>query len=220
MMHDDPAKTWGLPDWRDASSYGDVESWRRNRWRWEFLRRREDLRVEFLEKAPKAYKDSLSRLERMPTAFPDGRVLTPDEAGFFVGTWKIHQSHEKLPNPKISDQPYYAISWSDWPEVWTRYYKVEPPEDKVRFDFDISKPIEPQLKMARAIMQEEQVERYGKPVQRRSRPEKFLTYLRVLDARECGASWSETAKILIATAGTEQTARDTWEQARALCFNF
>lgn len=41
----DPAEEWGLPDWRDAASYGEVKEWTFMRWRWEFYRRRDDLRV-------------------------------------------------------------------------------------------------------------------------------------------------------------------------------
>ena len=35
---------WGIPDWRDAQAYGDTSKWTIYRWRWEFYRRRSDLR--------------------------------------------------------------------------------------------------------------------------------------------------------------------------------
>ncbi|MFC3118184.1 hypothetical protein ACFOHS_07875 [Jhaorihella thermophila] len=57
-------------------------------------------------------------------------------------------------------------------------------------------------------------------IQRRRRPDKWLIYLRVLDAKECGAKWNEIASMLEHTAGTEGAVRDTLEQARDLCFNF
>ena len=43
---------WGIPNWLDAGSYGNTTQWSENRWRWEFTRRREDCRKDFL-----TYKD-------------------------------------------------------------------------------------------------------------------------------------------------------------------
>ena len=52
-----PASTnWGIPNWRDPSSYGDTKRWSEARWHWEFMRRREDCRADFL-----AYKDEEER---------------------------------------------------------------------------------------------------------------------------------------------------------------
>jgi hypothetical protein len=36
---------WGIPDYRDLAGYGQVGDWTRDRWRWEFSRLREDLRL-------------------------------------------------------------------------------------------------------------------------------------------------------------------------------
>ena len=55
---------------------------------------------------------------------------------------------------------------------------------------------------------------------RRRHPTKWLGYLHALDAREAGATWQEISALYPQTNQTEQTARDTWEAARALCFNF
>ncbi|MGD9919450.1 MAG: DUF2285 domain-containing protein [Paenirhodobacter sp.] len=219
----DPAKEWGLPDWRDAGAYGDTAAWSLERWFWEFLRRRDDLRTEFDEKKDQKYQDSLLLWKRDNSVSPDG-VKTPYKAGFSVGTRKIYpESHiiEHLPNPRIGDQPYYAL-----PRLYDRALTqvgkkyIGPDEKYFRVDFDLDMPIRPQIEEAEKALKEFQIHRNGKTIQKRRHTEKWLTYLRVLDARECGASWSEIATILPMTAGTEQTARDTWEQARALCFNF
>mgnify|MGYP001562861386 CR=1 FL=1 len=220
---DHPAKEWGLPDWRDEAAYGNTLAWSLNRWFWEFLRRRDDLRGEFDAKKDQQYRNSVALWELHKTVSPDG-VGTPDEAGFYVGTRKIYPDRpfsEKLPNPRIGDQPYYALPilydrvLAQIPKVY-----IEPDERYSRLDFDLDMPIRPQIEEAEAAIKEFQVHRNGKLIQKRRHSGKWLTYLRVLDARECGASWSEIATILPRTAGTEQTARDTWEQARALCFNF
>lgn len=211
---------WGIPDWTNALAYGSTDCWDRNRWRWEFLRRREDLREEFKRKADAVYLDKLALFERIPDAFSKDGPTRPCEAGFFVSTRAISGELQKLPNPAISEQPPEVLNWIDGPDTWVQHFSETPPVGMLRFDFDLSKPIEPQLRNAREVLREFQADEMGRLVQRRERPEKWLSYLRVLDGREAGASWTRLAGILPMTAGTAQTARDTWMQARALCFNF
>ena len=50
-----PAAMWGLPGWRDPAAYGEVQRWGLSRWRWEFLRRREDVRAAFDERAEETF---------------------------------------------------------------------------------------------------------------------------------------------------------------------
>ena len=38
---------WGIPDWRSVEAYGDTRSWIDHRWRWEFVRRRDDYRRDY-----------------------------------------------------------------------------------------------------------------------------------------------------------------------------
>lgn len=87
----------------------------------------------------------------------------------------------------------------------------------VTFDFDF--PLEPQIKTAKEFLKSE-YERLGRPSQKRAHKSKWLSYLRTIDAREAGASWSEIAEIHNLTAQREQTARDIWEAATRLRFNF
>jgi hypothetical protein len=210
---------WGLPDWQDGSGY-EVTGRTINAWRWEFLRRRPDLREEFLAKAARRFEQQLELSKASPDLYCGSGPLTPDEPGFFVTTSKIHGGLEKLPNPRISEQPFQVISWQDLGASWTQFSSEKPPQDYLRFDLDVNSPIEAQLAVVRDAMKEFQQNKFGKLAQNRRRPSKWPLYLRVLDAREAGASWSEIATILRHTAGTEQTARDVHYQANALCFNF
>ena len=86
--------------------------------------------------------------------------------------------------------------------------------------FDLSKPIEPQIEHARKMLRSNQEQDLGARIGKRRHPDKWLGYLRTLDARAGGASWAEIAAIHPYTAQTEQSARDIWAQANALCFNF
>lgn len=213
----DPAKEWGLPDWRDEAAYGSTTSWGVDRWRWEFTRRREDVRSEFDANCQETYKKDLEHNQ-----LPDVAPPRPEEPGFSAGSHlAIELGYHGLPNPRISDQPDYIIWNSKGRDAVMVCHADAIRNPKIQsIIFDMTKPLRPQIASAEKYLKEMQEEVAGRVAQKRYHTEKFLTYLRVLDARECGASWSEIATILPMTAGTEQTARDTWEQARALCFNF
>ncbi len=216
-------KEWGIPDWLDQAAYGDTSEWSRHRWFWEFLRRREDLRREFDRKKGLTYERKLSLWKMDSSVSPDG-VTPPDKAGFTVSTMLIYPDRalpEPLPNPRIGDQPAHAI-----PRLYDRvlfqlnknFIGVD--ERHYRIDFDLDMPIGPQIEEAKDTLREFQIHRHGKTLQKRRHPDKWLMYLRVLDAREAGSTWSEIAEILSATVANEQTARDIHKQASALCFNF
>jgi hypothetical protein len=72
---------WGIPSWLDQRAYGDTKRWSEYRWRWEFIRRRQDCREDFL-----AHKDGTVRFYEKIYAnrkvqYP-GRILRPDEPRF------------------------------------------------------------------------------------------------------------------------------------------
>ena len=233
---------WGIPDWRDASNYGDVTRWSMNRWRWEFYRRRDDLRQFFDRWAEICHKEDLrcngGRTPNAPGFLAFGR---DKDAG--VGIEKF--GYAGVPNPRISDQParsivpydqllgrlrnYYnprrrkpsAIGvleavgkrTSNVYEIW-----LEPNEYAIRFYLD--SPLKSQLDNASSILKDAQKRLHGKVIKRAQHQEKWLGYLRTLDARAENIPWSETASIDTKTAQTPQTARDRWKQANALRFNF
>jgi hypothetical protein len=287
---------WGTPDWRDAAAYGDVKRWSFDRWRWEFYRRRDDLREYFDARADAQYENYAWFRRQLGKSAPPA----PDEPGFLLwrsGTMTRKTfGYERLPNPRIGEQPpeaiipfghdgirdgvldghslplgeFLALRFSD--ETFDALIKVEEragldhsklsdehlsaarqnlrdqlksgrfggkrdfhdgllklvakcravhlDEGEVAVTFDLNRPLEPQLRHARDLLQLRQSALHGKPLQKRRHPAKWLGYLRTLDAREAGATWGEIAALHPRTAKTEQTARDIWEQARALCFNF
>ena len=210
---------WGTPDWQNVASYGETTRWSSYRWHWEFLRRRQDIRTEFQSLADETYQRKLMLFKECPDAFPDGRVLRPDEPGFGVTTSLIRGSRSNhLPNPTIGDQPELSI-WFDSPGV-SVFYSEEAPEGYERVDFDLSKPLGPQLAAAKEFLEECQQSVLGKKLQKRQHKSKWLTYLRVLDGREQGASWSELSEILLNMRDDPQAARDVYQQAEALRFNF
>jgi hypothetical protein len=283
------ADEWGLPDWRDPEAYGDVKRWTFNRWRWEFYRRRDDLRAYFDAHADESWRRGSVRRT------VEGDPLRPDEPGFKT----LHSpealerfGYASVPNPRIGDQPEINLETSKHPGVkgikgtghallksqplgsflklspgyeskdWASrainfagidldlyefdYEKIQAGDDEeamraerdgvlaclskchaiplkdnqLIITFDLDEPLESQLEDAAYYLRWLQHDHHGKLLQKKRHPKKWLGYLRTLDAREDGASWREIAAIHPNTARTEQTARDIWEAADALRFNF
>lgn len=209
---------WGLPDYLDQASYGESVDWTRSRWRWEFLRRRDDVRAAFTEAANATYDYNQRFVGKsfFPTA---GR--TPDEVGFTaMHPLALEIGLPRIPNPRIGEQPFDVLSFRDWDDAIVSIPAEHEPEGYLRADIDLSKPIEPQLETLRDWAKDLQASKLGKVLQKRRHPAKWLTYLRILDGREAGASWAELSCLLPLKNRTPQAARDTWNQADALRFKF
>lgn len=225
---------WGIPYWLNASAYGDTKRWSGYRWRWEFTRRREDCRADFL-----AHKDETVRFYEECRAFdikqkPNAllaKMLRPDEPGFVAQVPGCREKYglSSLPNPAIGDQPFYVIifatrypkfgGWSEW--VTTPQFK----ETEAVVIVDLTKPIHQQLDAARPFLEYKQKKRIGHVVvSGRKHYTKWLMYLRVLDARESGASLSQIAAsgLLEPTHGHvgAQSARDVLRQAQSVSLNW
>lgn len=235
---------WGIPDWRDLKAYGETSGWSVMRWRWEFYRRRDDLRKYFDANAERTFQRLRKARGALPdgsnATFPDGtkgRILCPDEPGFTADCdWAAAQrfGYVGIPNPRISDQPDRAIfAVRDYPGCDTSLYlgkgkpwpaepELEVPvsEGQAAVVIDLSKPLGPQMDGAKQWLEWAQSETHGEVRPRRKRTSNWLGYLRALDAKSECASWANIASIFPHTAGTPQTGRDKWQQANALRNNF
>lgn len=225
---------WGIPDWQDAAAYGDVTGWTFNRWRWEFYRRRDDLRECFDAHAEETYQH-WQKFAGKP-GFPAAH-LRPHEPGFcaMVNEEVLNAfSYPALPNPRIGEQPAWAIIPNAPEDSTVTHVSEYAPEGFHRIDFDLNKPLEPQLAHARDILRWHQGDIHGKRLQKRRHPARWLAYLRVLDARASNASWSEIANLFYRQGVLDrrknplggymgpppQAARDMWDAADALRTNF
>lgn len=217
---------WGIPDWKSAESYGATKSWSTNRWRWEFMRRRQDLRDAF----DQSQFNLLLSSPAVPAAGNGGSgTLGVNDPGFLVLSGSSARfGYTHLPNPRISEQPLGVLLFIAVDEVkcYPADFDLEtgaPLEDgeEVAIVFNLANPLSVQLAQAKRQLDSMQERRHGKRIQKRSHPKQWLTYLRALDAREAGATWIELTTVLTPhTRGTEQNARDTYEQADRLRYNF
>jgi hypothetical protein len=238
------ANPWGIPDWLNPAEYGDTAEWSNDRWRWEFTRRRDDYRKAFDASADKTYA---LRIELYKTLEVGGRIIRPDEIRkpndpFFVAQATALREFglSALPNPRFSKQPSTNISFqgeptrfyigegAEWPQATGEPAAEEIPVPKgwLAVVFDLSRPLERQLQGVKGWFDFWQIEQFGKVIPTgRLHRKKWLTYLRVLDGRAAGASWSELTVVLGKHMRSNvrrepQAAAQVYRAARALMFNW
>lgn len=252
------ANEWGIPDWRNAATYGDVGRWTLVRWKWEFTRRNVEFRTDVLrlrERANICAAPVPCECGREP-----GACSYHDELAAFKERWSytdwIHPRQQWVDvtnGPEgLSDHEKFVVgilwapidpvqmkvghpgmpSYLSWDNERNRVGDLSENEMATRFNLDY--PIADQIRRAKFLLAEAQKARHGKTLQGRAHPKRWLGYLRALDAREAGATWAEMTEIFYsqglldrrkAPAGgycapPPQAARDMWEAAQALRFNF
>lgn len=244
------ANEWGLPDWRDAAAYTTDEQWDSDRWQWEFLRRRDDYR--------KAYHLAKSDNIGLHSVLDDneGIAFFHEDAALFeldlffdpaVSDWG--SSGPLWSDPVFKLRPPHDAH-ERWWQIKTLTFDLGKP---IAPQLDAAKELLLQEQgLAQLTPREQMAFAYGAEyagcgemplaemcakLQRNPRalkyqPGKWAVYLRVLDAREAGASWANITEVLYldGTLGRRkapeggygpppaQAARDLWKQACALRF--
>ena len=242
---------WGIPDWRNKIAYGDVCKWSDIRWRWEFTRRLDEFRGEC-----DAILALHSEAEVAREAFRKTRIERHrEEFGTLVRQLGDMQTKHMLNWGYLSNKPPLDPRFSDYPDdlltVWPNIgitsmhgspvgraakfrSRMTPEPNEIAVSINLDRPLAEQLKIVERVAKREQKERHGKLLQKRQHPALWLDYLRVLDAREIGATWKRITAVFFdqglierrknASGGycapPPQAARDLWIAARDLRFNF
>ena len=244
---------WGIPDWREDKvhdeAYEHKENWSDWQWRWEFYRRRDDLRTFFDKHADETYRYAMWLHSQTGGRLP----LRPNDAGFIAITG-LHPTetfgYRGVPNPRISDQPSRCITPVLDPDYVAsgsagfRYVgghprtfmgkgprnaekgasQVSVAAHEFAVIFDLEQPLEAQIKEAEIKVRTMQKWLWrGQPPDTKHRHKRrFPLYLRVLDAKAAKATLAEISEILpIDMANrTEQAAHNVLKQARALQVSF
>lgn len=193
---DYPEELSWLPDWRDASRYPPVEGTSGTRWAWEFLRRNPDYQKAYLElsRSPPLSGEANRRVRNIDDWLAAWNDLSPlsmagiDEIrGGSQPFFKICESFRLVidytpPDPRSNEDPRLSFQTT---ERKSRPYLEEYPEEAITvqkgtilIEFDLDLPLKGQLKQARDILK-----RAGISPKEKYRPEKFPSYLRILDAK-------------------------------------
>jgi hypothetical protein len=232
---------WNIPDWRDSAAYPKANALSDTLWRWEFLRRLKAYRDDWTVHAPGTYRYLVSQSGKSEQK---QHALTPDHPQFRAraeylrdsakpGTeaereaLKCVQSLRKyhviggLPNPAIrkpeglSFDPSFGGFYEGRGDV--EELLIEPHHGL--YDFDLTRPLPPQLQKARRDLLDQQAWRNGRKEDRRLHRKLFPRYLRALDARDCGATFNEIGEKLLGKVDYDDAAKrgkELYDQAHAL----
>jgi hypothetical protein len=205
----------GLPDWRDAAAYPSPDELSLEQWRWEFLRRNNDYRHDYFRPddsfgAEESRERYMARVYHILWPFDPTRSvrsIVSDEADSVFQTCFEDVFYE-------SRLTYW---YSDKHELQSRFLSNAEPHH-LFFRVDLKRPLETQFRSFRQIARSSQQSwNCGKISVRRPHRRNWPLYLRVLDARDEGASYATIARdVLRHQNRTEQAARDVVKQAEAL----
>lgn len=230
---------WGLPDWRDPTAYGDTDEWNLDRWHWEFLRRREDVRALFLDHADWTYENCKSDPTYDPSRGGDGP--TPCEPGFWAMFPPEIETGLKLvgiPNPSISSQPFLrtlfldhqvritvSIAETDDALNESHLHQVSLKKNGACVEIDLTLPLVAQLDRAKELLEEAQrklIDAGLVKLDRGRNPGTWFKYLRVLDGREAGATWKDIGRVVHGerSDNVEQQAKTDHKRAVHLSANW
>lgn len=199
------AKEWGVPNWRDPDGYPTrPDELHLEQWRWEFLRRRADYREAWLNAEPDPkLRAGLRYWPQSQPRFGLHIMYDPREP---LPTWKPFHAH-------FRHESYDAGSYTTFQEIVDGIEEMgmegfrkmaERLGDNIwLYDFDIREPIKPQIRKAESRLSDlvefkRETENFEPPRQRRIKDNNWPQYLRVLDARAEGATFSEIGKVVLA----------------------
>ena len=199
---------WGIPDPRQTNGYpGDKAPMAQ--WAWEFLRRRDDYRRQWLttiapylsadgEFDDHAFDRAMEPVRRLAMATRQGyRIEQPIDA--LMRDFSLHTGNI---DPRRRDRPMFEahfISFKSWLSEQRMREQERPPEMppmspwplgeyECTVTFNVSLPLEPQFEAARNILQDfvrkVPPDRLVQPS--RPRPRTFAGYLRTLDFDAAG----------------------------------
>jgi hypothetical protein len=196
---------WGIPDWTNSEAY--PKQARDAIWWWEFLRRRPDYRQrwEAVVADPDTPREFISEL---------GISLATDFARKYV-VKLLCDPRRRLPDDvakkiEAANREYGFIVGPDSGGCEDSAYNV------VDFRFSMDEPVSPQIEVARERLMMWQEVIYCKRNPSRPSRELWPLYLRVLDARDCGASWKSIGKTLWGSDTAKDKARRTYNSAKSV----
>lgn len=198
---------WGLPDWRDETAYALPGNAHIFYWKWQFTRRREDYRVAWVEAWEHKHPE-LKLRDPDTAAHPDSGKY----GMFYLANPALTEYPKGTFQPLPGTSTHHIADFDEQRAHFMRGY--------ISIEFDLKKPLKEQIDRAAHTLAQCATE-FGEAKDRRQHVGKWPTYLRVLDAREDGQTWDAIAReVLKYTRNEPQAAKQVWDAARQLMFNF
>jgi len=236
---------WHVPDWRDRPTYEGLASLTDTLWRWQFLRRHAEYRQDWKIHAQGTYERELScyggNVERvLPLDHPDFKAdivyLAVNHTRALEEVINFNEACERLdryglrgcgmPAPWIDRPSKIFFDETDGAVLEGTGDKIGPLRvslGQAMYMFDLKKPIAQQIKKAAKKLIGIQRFRMRKKVDQRLHRELWPDYLRILDARAEGITFSKMGQTILrvkdydAAASRAKKAHDI---AAHLAFNF
>lgn len=199
------ADDWGVPDWLDAGAYPAVDGMTIREWWWEFTRRRPDYRAmwnaadEIEDKSHRYAPDvDAFRLKFKLSVIHDPRLQFTDwdlmHFRYPVNGFIQERNDDAAMREAqfiIDNRDRLPHNFLDAEIERRKARRISEKEAGIRhYVFDLSEPLDPQITKAGQELKHLQAELFGKK-QRRKLDEFWPTYLRVVDARDAGATYEE-----------------------------
>lgn len=238
---------WNVPDYRDSSAYPKPNDLSDTYWQWEFLRRRQDYRHEWMKHYQATYDYLMDLHKENP---PSNKAVQRPENPAFLATLdylqpailarSINEAELQkttddfnrfpilggLPNPSIQKPATleFKTPGSAIPKVLTLdghpvLGSEKDDKDKLRYQFDLSQPTSPQIQKAKRLLENLQQIGYGKKVGRRKRRTPWPKYLQVLDAREAGLTFLKIGKEILELTGTDDFITSEAKKLHTIAFS-
>jgi hypothetical protein len=213
------AWNWGVPHWRDAAAY-EIDRTPRQ-WRWEFLRRRQDYREDWLKHYEPSRREALGIFGDQP--LPEGVTSWEEHysgcASYPDSAWKYGIAPLIDPSRACSEFELWQYFQNEHPYVlrFASRDRFEELYDTGRavVVFDLNEPLAAQLRKAMAGLQRTQAELRGSVLDLRRHENKWPLYLRAIDARDAGETLESIGlHVLGRTNDAAQHARNILERAR------
>ena len=215
---------WGVPDWTDSAAYPQPDELTTREWWWQFTRRRPDYRnlwkqAQPLEGETHRYAHDVDefRLRFELSVIHDPHLSLSD---WSLMQFRYARNFARSPRERLLEQAGHPSANQTF-AVATHRGKLADEAGHMLYNFDLSRPLAPQLARAQSWLESVQHELFGKIGTRRPRLANWRDFLRALDGRDSGASFASMAMHLWpGQQKTPQSARDTYEAACDLRDNF
>lgn len=163
---------WGVPNYQEESEYPKSNDLDDTHWRWEFLRRRQDFRKEWLKHAENSYKWNLNNNKSNSNEAPIPDPMHPkfrahlfyfhdqigslldkefDQVEASMEAFRNFGLESSLPNPSIKNPDNLVFSNKCWNRLdISDLRKIERiNDDQLIISFNINCPITPQLRLTK-----------------------------------------------------------------------
>jgi hypothetical protein len=217
-------RDWGVPDWRDADTYPEPDQLTLREWWWEFTRRRPDYRALWEAADSLAGKDHryAPDVDAFRLQFELSLIHDPTRSmtDFELMQHRRPHNYGRSPVEAVLENAEGEHSQHFRTQVLKQQRSAED-SGHMSFNFDLTKPLSPQIERAERFLTAYQEELFGKVATRRPRQGNWREFLRAIDGRDRKATYRQLAAELWPGQDKEpQSARDTYKAACMLRDNF